>query len=132
MRKLVFTTVWLLMVTSLCDTGFGQKAEVGEQAPESVQADVLIETFFTKRTGDLPEMLKLNQIRVLVVPSRSTYFLDKAGQPRGLDYELLKEISINTLPPPAGSPTHLRKVRNSNLLLTSSGRLQPLAWTGSS
>ena len=35
-------------------------------------------------------MLKRQQIRVLVVPSRSTYFLDKAGQPRGLDYELLK------------------------------------------
>ena len=31
-----------------------------------------------------------NQIRVLVVPSRSTYFLDHKGQPRGLDYELLK------------------------------------------
>lgn len=35
-------------------------------------------------------MLKRNQIRVLVVPSRSTYFLDHKGQPRGLDYELLK------------------------------------------
>ena len=35
-------------------------------------------------------MLKRHQIRVLVVPSRSTYFLDNNGQPRGLDYELLK------------------------------------------
>lgn len=55
-----------------------------------MQAEVLIEAFFTKRTGDLAEMMKIHQIRVLVVPSRSTYFLDDQGQPRGLDYELLK------------------------------------------
>jgi membrane-bound lytic murein transglycosylase MltF len=35
-------------------------------------------------------MLKRHQIRVLVMPSRSTYFLDEKGQPRGIDYELLK------------------------------------------
>jgi len=91
MQKLLFTTVLLIVAAGLCDTCFGQKAEVAEEKPpESVQTDVLIETFFTKRTGDLPEMFELHRIRVLVVPSRSTYFLDKAGQPRGIDYELLK------------------------------------------
>jgi len=90
MKKLIFITLTFLMISGLCGPSFAQKGEVKEKKAEGVQMDVLIETFFTKRTGDLPEMLKLHQIRVLVVPSRSTYFLDKAGQPRGIDYELLK------------------------------------------
>ena len=65
-------------------------SELMDKQVESVQADILIEIFFTKRTGDFPDMMKLRKIRVLVVPSRSTYFLDKKGQSRGIDYELLK------------------------------------------
>ncbi|MFC1581249.1 transglycosylase SLT domain-containing protein, partial [Thermodesulfobacteriota bacterium] len=34
--------------------------------------------------------LEKHQVRALVVPSRSTYFLDAKGQPRGIDYVLLK------------------------------------------
>jgi len=78
------------MIIGLCSPSFAQKGETKEKETESLKTDALIETFFTKRTGDLPEILKLHQIRVLVVPSRSTYFLDKVGQPRGIDYELLK------------------------------------------
>ncbi len=89
MKKMPITILTILL--SICITGhaFGQKGEVKQKA-QNLQTDVLIETFFTKRTGDLPEMLKIHQIRVLVVPSRSTYFLDEKGQPRGIDYELLK------------------------------------------
>ncbi len=86
---LIITLTVILTVGQTCPS-LAQKGEVSEKKTDRVHTDVLIETFFTKRTGDLPEMLKLHQIRVLVVPSRSTYFLDKKGQPRGIDYELLK------------------------------------------
>jgi len=90
MRKLPFTIFSSLLCIIVCGQVFGQNGEVADKKTDSVQADVLIETFFSKRTADLPEMLKRHQIRVLVVPSRSTYFLDDKGQPRGIDYELLK------------------------------------------
>ena len=90
MKKLPFTIFSSLLCIIVCGQVFGQNGEVADKKTDSVQADVLIETFFSKRTADLPEMLKRHQIRVLVVPSRSTYFLDDKGQPRGIDYELLK------------------------------------------
>jgi membrane-bound lytic murein transglycosylase MltF len=90
MKKITLTTFNLILCVLICSQALAQKGEIVEKEAESLQADVLIETFFEKRTGDLPEMLERNQIRVLVVPSRSTYFLDHKGQPRGLDYELLK------------------------------------------
>jgi membrane-bound lytic murein transglycosylase MltF len=89
MKKTLFRTLTFLFAVFMSGQVFGQKGEVKVET-QGLQADVLIETFFNKRTGDLPEMLKLYQVRVLVVPSRSTYFLDEKGQPRGLDYELLK------------------------------------------
>ena len=82
MRKLLFMTMTFLMAGALCSLSFAQKGEVANRKAESVQSEVLIETFFTKWTGDLPEMLERHRIRVLVVPSRSTYFLDDKGQPR--------------------------------------------------
>jgi len=42
-------------------------------------------------TGDFDEMAKRRQIRVLVVYSKTFYFLDQ-GHPRGLSYDLLKEF----------------------------------------
>jgi len=90
MKKIAYATFILLFSVFICGQISAQKGEIVEKVPESLQADILIEIFFKKRTGDLPEMLEHHQIRVLVVPSRSTYFLDHKGQPRGLDYELLK------------------------------------------
>ncbi len=90
MKKLFITIMVCLTISGWCNLSYAQKGKVTQKKSDSVQTDVLIETFFTKRTGDLPEMMKLHQIRVLVVPSRSTYFLDKVGEPRGIDYELLK------------------------------------------
>jgi len=90
LKRQVFITIAFLLTTGLCSLSSAQKGEIAGKEAESIQADILIETFFTKRTGDLPQMLERHQIRVLVVPSRSTYFLDDKGQPRGIDYELLK------------------------------------------
>jgi|WetSurMetagenome_2_1015567.scaffolds.fasta_scaffold03124_5 membrane-bound lytic murein transglycosylase MltF len=42
-----------------------------------------------KSTGDLDEMLKRRVIRVLVIPSRTAYFVDKADQ-RGTTYDAMK------------------------------------------
>jgi membrane-bound lytic murein transglycosylase MltF len=89
MRKTIIPLMTILLVTCMCGQLFAQRGILKEKE-KSIKADIFMETFFTKRTGDLPEMLKIHQIRVLVAPSRSTYFLDDTGQPRGLDYELLK------------------------------------------
>ena len=90
MKKLIVIAMGIMMVAGMCGLSLAQKGAVGEKKGEGLKVEVLIETFFTKRTGDLPEILKQHQVRVLVVPSRSTYFLDAKGQPRGIDYVLLK------------------------------------------
>ena len=86
-----FALILGIFICGICGQAFAQKGEIVKKEAENLHVEVLIETFFVKRTGDLPEMLRRNQIRVLVVPSRSTYFLDEKGQPRGIDYELLKD-----------------------------------------
>jgi len=90
MKKSLFIFLVLIFLAGLNGLSFAQDGKNKQKERESIELDTLIEAFFTNRTGDLPEMLNRHQLRVLVVPSRSTYFLDKAGQPRGLDYELLK------------------------------------------
>lgn len=82
--------ILLILITVPKDMAFAQKGDALEEHPEALKEDALIDAFFTQRTGDLDEMLEMHRIRVLVVPSKSTYFLDKSGQPRGADYELLK------------------------------------------
>ena len=57
MKKIRYTTLMFLLSVCLCGPSFAQKGEATEKKAEGVQPDVLIETFFTKRTGDLPEML---------------------------------------------------------------------------
>src|SRR5262245_50623141 len=42
-------------------------------------------------TGDLDGMLERRRVRLLVVPSRTFYFVDKGTQ-RGIDYDLGQEI----------------------------------------
>lgn len=74
----------------LCSYASAQQGDAAKSDAEPIEVDALIEAFFSLRTGDLPEMMAVHKIRVLVPPSRSTYFLDKNGQPRGMDYELLK------------------------------------------
>ena len=86
------TAIWAVIILScfFCGSAEAQKGAATKPESEVLEADALIEAFFSLRTGDLPEMLAVHKIRVLVLPSLSTYFLDKKGQPRGLDYELLK------------------------------------------
>jgi len=90
MKKSPFILLILILLAGLNSFSFAQDGKNKQKERENIELDTFIDAFFTDRKGDLPEMLKRQQIRVLVVPSRSTYFLDKAGQPRGLDYELLK------------------------------------------
>jgi membrane-bound lytic murein transglycosylase MltF len=46
---------------------------------------------FERHLGDLDEMTKRRQIRVLVIPSRSGFFYDK-GHPQGIYYEAFDEF----------------------------------------
>ena len=88
MKKSPVIFLVLIFLAGLYGLSFAQDGKNKQKKRENIELDTFIDAFFTDRKGDLPEMLKRQQIRVLVVPSRSTYFLDKAGQPRGLDYEL--------------------------------------------
>ncbi|NQT69063.1 MAG: hypothetical protein HQ552_05735 [Desulfobacteraceae bacterium] len=90
MKKFPVIFLFLILFVSLNGFSFAQDRKNKQKERENIELDTFIDAFFTDRKGDLPEMLNRHQIRALVVPSRSTYFLDKAGQPRCLDYELLK------------------------------------------
>ena len=58
-------------------------------APQSSSLELPIT--FERHAGDLEDMVKRRQIRVLVVPSRTAFFFDK-GQPHGIDYEAFEEF----------------------------------------
>jgi membrane-bound lytic murein transglycosylase MltF len=90
MKKTFCSMILWGLLLAMSSMALAQKGEATKVQAEAIEVDALIDAFFTLRTGDLDEMLEMHRVRVLVVPSRSTYFLDKAGQPRGMDYELLK------------------------------------------
>jgi membrane-bound lytic murein transglycosylase MltF len=65
-------------------------------APASAQLDTVrrwlgLEHAQRTWTGDLDGMIERRQIRLLVVPSRTFYFVDKGTQ-RGVDYDLGQEL----------------------------------------
>lgn len=106
MRTTKVAPIALFVFFLLCYQVLAQKGIITEKQQTDVQAETLIEAFFVTRTGDLPEMLKVHSIRVLVVPNRSTCFIDDKGQPRGIDYDLLKkwEKYLNKLRPRGEPP----------------------------
>lgn len=53
--------------------------------------DLVLPLNFSRRTGDLDEMVKQRNIRALVVNSRTGFFYDQ-GQPHGIFYEALDEF----------------------------------------
>jgi len=80
----------------------GQAIPQSEQQPQSdsttphngsSQSSAALELpiTFQRHVGDLDDMVKRHQIRVLVVPSRSGFFYDK-GQPHGVYYEAFDEF----------------------------------------
>ena len=118
MEKQILTALVLMLTAGLLSPCFGQKGKALEE-DESLRADVLIEAFFTRRVVDLDEMLKIHQIRVLVVPSRRT-----SGPLRG--------ISISISRTPAGSRTPSLKGLNPNLPTIFNGKPRLSEWAGSS
>lgn len=57
-------------------------------------SDTLIDTIIAKRTGDLDKILKSRVIRVLVIPSRTMYYVDK-GKKSGVFYEMMTAFEKN-------------------------------------
>ena len=90
MKRLIALAVAVVLIAVLSGAASAQKAGAKKADEKGLKQDVLVEAFFQKRTADLPDMLKRHQVRVLVVPNRSTFFIDSTGQPRGLDYDLFK------------------------------------------
>lgn len=77
------------MLAALVAVGFmvltGVRSEVQQKAPSLPPLQVLEQRY----TGDLDQMIKRRVVRVLVIPSRTTYFMDKGTQ-RGTAYDSLK------------------------------------------
>jgi membrane-bound lytic murein transglycosylase MltF len=68
-----------------------QQATASAPAPSPPTNTLSLPLHFDRRTGDLDEMIKRRNIRVLVVPNPIGFFYDK-GQPRGAIYEALEEF----------------------------------------
>jgi len=82
-----------------------QEAPEADQEPEAASErqaeDSLIEFVQTPWTGDLDGMLERRLIRILTVPTETSYFLEK-GTPRGITAEFVSafEAFINKHFPP--------------------------------
>ena len=86
-RRNAFRTMIGLALIALTAAGAGRMdaAETGFRPPGARWP------FAEKRLGDFNAMVKERRIRVLVVYSKTYYFLDR-GQQRGAAYELVKEF----------------------------------------
>jgi len=81
--------------------------EAGEDLQKQSKPDVFVDTLTQVWTGDLDSMIKDRLIRVLVVPSRIMYWMDK-GKKTGFSYEMMMQFEkeINKRYPPKNK--HLR------------------------
>jgi len=101
---LVACTVGVLIALALILQRDHDAPEVGqepESATEHQAEDSLIEFVQTAWTGDLDGMLERRLIRILTVPTETSYFLEK-GKPRGINAEFFTafETYINKRFPP--------------------------------
>jgi membrane-bound lytic murein transglycosylase MltF len=81
----------VILIAVLCTMASFASASVQEATPE------MVATITVPWTGDLDGMVKRRTIRVLVVPSKTFYFVDR-GEQRGVTYEALREFEkfVNT------------------------------------
>ena len=61
---------------------------------ENNESDIIINTIVSQKTGDLDMMLKDRLIRVLVIPTKIMYRVDK-GKKSGVMYEMMREFEKN-------------------------------------
>lgn len=121
-RNLLPSTACLLaaavLSTTSCGSDAGQSAGDGT-ATAQVPGDSTLRELSVVRLGDLDSMRARRYIRMLVVPSRTQYFLD-GGTPRGLavDAAALFEKSLNKTFRTGKEPIHvfLLPVRHDELL----------------
>jgi len=77
------------MLAALAAVGFMILPGIRAGAQQKTSSPIPLPVLQRKYTGDLDEMLKRRVIRVLVIPSRTAYFVDKGTQ-RGTAYDALK------------------------------------------
>jgi membrane-bound lytic murein transglycosylase MltF len=85
LRRRVHSIVFVAIIVLAATAPLVAQAAEAESAPE----DALLEN--KPWIGDFDEMAEKRQIRVLVVYSKTFYFLDH-GRQRGISYDLLKEF----------------------------------------
>lgn len=86
---IAFVAALILLFAHLAasDGSATPQTQANQQAVTSLELPVN----FERHVGDLDDMAKRRQIRVLVIPSRSGFFYDK-GQPHGIYYEAFDEF----------------------------------------
>lgn len=100
LKKIVPLLIATLFV-SLLHAGESQTHSDTNTSSDNNQSDILVDNIVSHWTGDLDAMVKERLIRVLVIPSKIMYHVDK-GKRSGIFYELVREFekSINKHYPP--------------------------------
>ena len=122
-KKLYKIIIFILLSVIVVALFFGGKKEVALNSTTSMnveknstsisieekkKTDVIVDYFVPTELGDLDMMLKKCHIRVLVLPSKVMYHVDK-GKKTGVYYEMVREFekNINTHYP--SKKKHLKK-----------------------
>ena len=95
LKKIVPLLIATLFV-SLLHAGESQTHPDTNTSSDNNHSDILVDNIVSHWTGDLDAMVKERLIRVLVIPSKIMYHVDK-GKRSGIFYELVREFekSIN-------------------------------------
>src|SRR3954463_11619981 len=101
MRKTAAVSPWIVLLAAFalagCDSAPNQPADgkvtaaAPEPAPPSPPAQPVAPAGLPTWTGDLPGLLDKRVVRMLVVYSKTFYFIDK-GQQRGITYDFGMEL----------------------------------------
>jgi membrane-bound lytic murein transglycosylase MltF len=85
--------VWAMLASVLLWSAWHPQSVSGESTPSVAAQEVSqgLPVSFEHWTGDLPGIVRRQQIRALVVYSRSAFFYDH-GRPEGISYEALQEF----------------------------------------
>ena len=89
--------ITFLLLTTLFAIGKAEEIKVDQNTSAKDQrSDNIVNVFVSHQTGDLDIMLKKRLIRVLVIPSKTMYHVDK-GKRSGVFYDMMREFekSIN-------------------------------------
>jgi membrane-bound lytic murein transglycosylase MltF len=116
LKKTTLLLMATMLISLLCagETKVNQNTKISSKQPDTSksvkndESDSIVNNVISHQTGDLDKMLEKRLIRVLVIPSKIMYHVDK-GKKSGVVYDMMREFekSINMHYPP--KLKHLKK-----------------------